>query len=123
MGQVLHMNNQLPTLYIPYPRCGHCDEDVTIEDGDVWCEGCLISWSDVREDVEAIPDSAREGSEVPCGIVAGKQGEPHDDNRGNHYVPGPPQPCILPSGHKATQHLCPYDVEVTKLDVASEETP
>jgi len=108
---VLHMNNRLPVLYIPYPQCGHCGEDVTIDDGVAWCEGCLIQWDRIEEDREAVPDTAKDGSDVPCEIVAGRQDEPHDDKRGYHYVPGPPLPCILPAGHEG-DHLCPYDVHV-----------
>lgn len=111
--RVLTMNDRLPSLYIPWPRCGHCGEDVTIEDGCAYCEKCLIQWDRIEEDAAATPDTGSvEGAEVPCEIVVGKQDPPHDDKRGNHYVPGPPRPCILPSGHEGA-HLCPYDVEVT----------
>lgn len=108
--RLLTMNDQLPGLYIPYPRCGNCLEDVTIEDGCAWCEGCLIQWNRIDEDCPATPDEGREGSDVACRLVAGKQDGPHDDKHGNHYIPGPPKPCILPSGHMG-EHLCPYDVE------------
>lgn len=59
------------------------------------------------------PDSAREGTEVPCEIVSGSQGKPHDDARGDHAAT-----CILPSGHTGP-HLCPYDVTVTRRFEAS----
>ena len=111
----LRMNDQLPSLYIPYPHCGHCGKDVTIEDGYAWCERCLIQWDRIDEECPAMPDGDREGTDVPCEIVAGNQGLPHDDDRGNHYTPGAPKPCILPSGHSG-QHLCPYDVEVTRTE-------
>lgn len=111
-GRVIKMNATLPTLYIPYPQCDHCGEDVTIEDGSAWCEGCLIEWAHIVDGEPAKPDTGREGTDVPCDIVAGKQNDPHDDKRGYHYEPGPPQPCILPSGHES-DHVCPYDVRVT----------
>jgi hypothetical protein len=106
------MNDRLPSLYIPYPQCGHCGEDVEIEDGWASCPRCLIEWDSISEDAQPSPDQNREGTDVACGIVAGRQNPPHDDGRGYHYVPGPPKPCILPSGHEGA-HLCPYDVEVT----------
>lgn len=111
-ARVLTMNASLPGLYIPYPQCSHCGEDVSIEDGVAFCEGCLVQWDRVEEDRIATPDEGRDGTDVTCEIVAGQQDEPHDDKRGNHYVPGPPKPCILPSGHEG-EHLCPYDVVVT----------
>lgn len=111
--QTLHMNDSLPTLYIPYPRCDHCGEDVVIDDGGASCEGCRVSWDRIGEDVVSTPDTyAHNDAATPCAAVEGNQDQPHDDRRGNHYVPGPPQPCILPSGHTG-RHLCPYDVEVT----------
>ncbi len=113
MPDTFRMNDSLPSLYIPYPACGHCGNDVEMDDGYVWCNTCLIEWADVREDAEAKPDSAKDGTDVPCQIVSGSQDAPHDDKTGKHYVPGPPQPCILPSGHEG-QHLCPYDVTVTE---------
>lgn len=112
MSRTLEMGGRLPGLYIPHPQCGHCGQDVTIEDDTAWCDACLIQWDSISEDVPAKPDENREGTEVPCEIVVGKQRAPHDDKRGNHYVPAPPKPCILPSGHQG-EHLCPYDVEVT----------
>lgn len=117
--RVLTMNATLPTLYIPWPKCGHCHEDVTIEDGAAWCEGCRIQWDRIEEDREARPDEEREGTDVPCEIVVGEADPPHDDKRGNHYVPGPPKPCILPSGHEG-DHLCPYDVQVFPTGPTSE---
>ena len=111
--QLLHMNNRMPGLYIPYPACGHCGEDVTIEDGAANCEGCLIQWDSITEDLEATADPNRDGTEVACEAVVGNQDPPHYDKRGYHYVPGPPKPCILPSGHEGS-HLCPYDVVVAK---------
>lgn len=107
------VNGTLPMLYIPHPQCTHCREDVTIEEGAAWCEGCLVKWDDISEDIEAQPDDNREGTEVQCEIVAGLNYDPYDHG-GRHWVPGPPQPCILPSGHEGS-HLCPYDVEVTDL--------
>jgi hypothetical protein len=110
---VFTINDSLPTLYIPYPRCGHCDNDVTIEDGVAFCGGCRVEWSRIEDDALSTPDGCREDTDVPCEIVTGAQGQPHDDKSGNHYIPGPPKPCILPSGHEGA-HLCPYDVEVIK---------
>ncbi|WP_028637744.1 hypothetical protein [Nocardioides sp. URHA0032] len=110
--RTITVNDRLPSLHIPWPQCGHCGEDVTIEDGAAWCDGCLIQWDRIEEDSPGKPDEGREDTDVPCKIVVGRQGEPHADKRGNHYVPGPPRPCILPSGHEG-EHLCPYDVEVS----------
>lgn len=112
--RVLHMGASLPQLVFNYPTCGNCGEDVMIEDGCAWCEGCLVQWNRIEDGEIAVPDEALEGTSVPCGIVVGKQGEPHNDQRGNHYNPGPPQPCILPSGHE-NDHRCPYDVTVTRV--------
>lgn len=112
MSRVMEMGNHMPSLHIPYPQCGHCGEDVQIEDGAAWCDGCLIQWNRIEDGEPAVADGNHEGAEVPCAIVDGKQDSPHDDKRGNHYIPGPPKPCILPSGHGG-HHLCPYDVEVT----------
>lgn len=119
MGQpkTLRIDGHLPTLYIPWPQCGHCFEDVDMDDGYAWCPRCLIQWSDIREELAAIPDEQIEGTEVPCEIVEGTQAQPHDDDRGNHYEPGPPLPCILPSGHEGA-HLCPHDVIVTSRVLA-----
>lgn len=114
--RVITMNASLPSLHIPYPQCGHCGEDVTIDDGVAWCEGCRIQWDRLDDSAVATPDEARDGTEVPCAIVVGKQDPPHDDKRGNHYEPQPPKPCILPSGHEG-DHLCPYDVRITRPTV------
>ena len=110
--QVLHMDNALPTLHIPYPQCGHCGEDVTIEDGVASCEGCRVMFDRIEDGAGSKPDDMLEGTDVACEIVAGKQMPPHDDRRGYHYVPSAPKPCILPSGHES-DHLNPYDVEVS----------
>lgn len=119
--RVFEMNGHMPPLHIPYPQCGHCGEDVSIDDGCAWCDKCLIQWDRIEDGHIAKPDANRVGADVPCQIVVGKQDEPHDDKRGNHYVPGPPKPCILPSGHDGA-HLCPYDVEVTATPPA-QRTP
>lgn len=116
--ETFRIDDTLPALYIPWPRCGHCDNEVEIEDGYATCTTCLIEWDDISESAGSKPDSAREGTEVPCEIVSGSQGKPHDDARGVHYEPGPPLPCILPSGHTGP-HLCPYDVTVTRRFEAS----
>lgn len=112
--RVLHMNTELPSLHIPYPQCSHCGEDVTIDDGVAWCDGCLLAWEDIYDGTVGKPDWNREGTDVPCEIVVGSADKPHDDKRGNHYVPGAPKPCILPSGHGGN-HVNPYDVTVTKI--------
>ncbi|HJR88955.1 MAG TPA: hypothetical protein VJ782_02215 [Aeromicrobium sp.] len=111
-GRVITMNAQLPPLHIPYPQCGHCGEDVDIDDGVAWCQGCRIQWDRIDDGREATPDPNREGTDVPCSIVVGKQDPPHYDKRGYHYEPQPPKPCILPSGHEG-DHICPYDVRFT----------
>lgn len=116
--QVLHMNAELPDLHIPYPQCGHCGEDVTIEDGAPYCENCLVTWDRIEDGRVSEPDiDAFEGADIPCGIVAGKQ-DPPWERPGRRYVPGPPKPCILPSGHEG-DHLTPYDVTVTKIAEAT----
>lgn len=113
LARTFTMNDSLPTLYIPWPRCGHCGKEVEIEDGAAHCEDCRVWWDRISEDMPAAPDRYREGTEVPCLIVSGEQGEPHDSN-GFHYEPGSPKPCILPSGHEGS-HLCPYDVTVAPI--------
>lgn len=113
--QVLHMNGKLPYLVIPYPQCGHCGEDVTIEDSEPYCENCRVTWDRIEDGQISKPDAGTfEGADVPCEIVTGKQ-DPPWTRKGNHYVPGPRKPCILPSGHEG-DHLNPYDVEVTAID-------
>lgn len=111
-SHTLHMGAELPALHLGWPTCGWCGEDVMIEDGVAYCAGCLLQWDHIEDGAVAHPDPDAEGSEVACEIVLGTQDPPHDDDRGNHYVPGPLKPCILPSGHGGN-HLCPYDVEVT----------
>ena len=108
------MNSDLPMLYIAWPQCGHCLEDVHIEDGAAYCEHCRVQWDRVSEDANVSPDENLDGSEVPCGIIAGEQSVKHS-NEGITYTPGPPKPCILPSGHDS-DHLCPYDVEVQEQE-------
>lgn len=112
-ARIVRIGGQLPYLVIPWPQCGHCGEDVLIEDGVAWCEGCLIYWDRIEDGEVAVPDPNRDGTDVPCQIVVGDTSEPHDDKRDYHYEPGPPLPCILPSGHVG-DHVCPYDVEVTR---------
>lgn len=111
------MNNTLPTLYIPYPQCEHCGTEVVIEDGYARCEECLIWWSQISEDSPAQPDGNLDGTDVPCGITT-KQREAYD-HAGKHWEFGPPQPCILPSGHESKEHLCPVTVTVTTTELVS----
>lgn len=110
-------DDTLPSLYIPYPKCGHCGNDVTVEDGYAYCEICLVQWSSISEDVPATPDENQEGAAVPCEIVHDSQREPYDYN-GKRWEFGPPKPCILPSGHEGPG-MCPVDVTTTPLAVAS----
>lgn len=110
--RVLQMDDTLPKLYIPHPKCSHCDKEVTIEDDSAYCESCLVTWERIEDGEAGKPDDGvLEEPEVACEIVVGKQDEPFERN-GRRYVPGPPKPCILPAGHDGS-HLNPHDVEVS----------
>src|SRR5215510_7729332 len=91
------VNGDLPSLVIPWPQCGHCGNDVTINDGIAWREDCRVQFKSIDDDAGSIPDPNLEGTDVPCGVVAGKQGNPHENERAR-FEPHPPEPCILPSG-------------------------
>lgn len=111
--RTLHMNDSLPDLHIPYPQCGHCGQDVEIDDGVAWCSPCGLFWNNIQDGEVAVPDQNVDGTEVPCEAVSeAKADPPHTDARGTLYTPGPWKPCILPSGHEGHHHH-PYDVQVT----------
>ncbi|SDL15029.1 hypothetical protein SAMN05428985_11068 [Nocardioides sp. YR527] len=114
MSEVFTLGDTLPNLYIPYPSCGHCFNDVTIEDGYAYCETCRIQWPDISEDATASPDENVEGTEVPCEIVHDQQKAPYDHD-GKRWEFGPPQPCILPSGHEGPG-LCPVEATITPFE-------
>lgn len=102
------LDGNLPSLVIPYPICGHCRNDVMIEDGVAFCEGCRIQWDDISEDAEASPDESEEGSEVQC-LMNPEPTRREYDHKGKH-VTIDDHPCILPSGHESVC-LRPYDYE------------
>lgn len=108
------MNDTLPRLAHATPYCDHCGNGVQFEDDYAFCDTCRVVWDDTSEGsvAEADPDFY-EGASVPCEIVHGVQREPWDHG-GKRYASGPPQPCILPSGHEGT-HLCPRETTVTAL--------
>lgn len=107
--QTFTSEDEMPTLYIPYPQCSHCGNDVAIEDDHAWCASCLVKWGSICDDAMGEPTSTG----TPCGIVEGSQREPYDYS-GRHWEFGPRQPCILPSGH-TSDHLCPYTITTTVL--------
>lgn len=103
-------DNELPGLYIGYPQCGHCFEDVRIEDGAAYCDRCLLMWSYISEDETAVVHPNHEDEGV-CGKESEQtQREPYDHS-GEHWVLGPQQPCILPAGHE-NKCLHPYEITV-----------
>jgi len=106
--------NELPVLYIPWPKCSHCDEDVEIEGSDrAYCRKCLVEWHTVVDGEQS--DLLHAGTPA-CGVVAGVQREPYDFNK-RHWDFGPRQPCILSVGH-TSGHLCPYSVTVSEEGVS-----
>lgn len=108
------VDDRLPSLVINFPTCGHCGEDVQIEDGGASCEGCRIQWDDIDEYATATPDPNGEGTEVPCEIVLSEHARPEYDFNGKHWSLGPKRPCILPSGHDG-EHLNPHTITTTPL--------
>ena len=106
------LDDELPRLYIAYPKCGHCHNDVTIEGTWAHCETCLVVWHDISEDATAVPDNYVEGSNVPCKIERPERRQEYDHN-GKH-VTLDYQPCILPSGHDG-EHLWPHGYVTTPI--------
>lgn len=109
-------DDELPELYIPYPKCSHCYNDVTIEDGYASCDTCLIEWNQISEDARGKPIDE---TEPRCGEIDGVRREAYD-YKGKRWEFGPPQPCILPLDHRG-KCLCPYEVTVTPLVSGNEE--
>lgn len=109
------MNDTLPVLEIRYPVCGHCGNDVEIDDDVASCWTCRVSWERIEDGAVAKPDDYLDGTEVPCEVVkAAGLAKGHTwTDRGKTFVIGDTHPCILPSGHEG-DHLCPEDVTVTE---------
>lgn len=113
-AHVFTMDGELPQLVITYPECSHCGREVEIEDGAAYCPRCLVAWPRIEDGEIATPDPNDDRSRVACKIGPRKAQEPEYDRDGKHWVRGPYQPCILPSGHEG-DHLHPYTVTVTPL--------
>lgn len=115
-AQTFTVDGDLPNLTIRYPECSHCGEEVSIEDGVAFCVRCRVAWERIEDGTVAKPDPDRDGTEVACEIGPRTAHDRDEyDHNGKHYVRGPKQPCILPSGHEG-DHLHPYAVTVTPLD-------
>lgn len=89
----------MPRLVFESPTCGHCGEEVEIDDGVAFCVRCRVEWRLIEDGAVSHPDPDLEGSDVPCTIVPRRvQGDSFDLEHG---------PCILPSGHEG-EHECPF---------------
>ena len=97
----------LPQLIIPAPQCGHCGNDVGIEEGIAWCENCRVAWGCIEDGEESQPDPDAEGSDVACEIVPRPSAL-----TGGTLIYGE---CILPSGHEG-EHLTPYRRDIAWTD-------
>lgn len=106
-------DDTLPVLYLPSPKCGHCMEDVEIEDGVAWCAGCRVQWESLEDGEGSVPDPNEDGTEVACGHPGPPAGEPYE-RRGKRWIIEQGEPCILPAGH-TTEHIHPKRVHTTPI--------
>lgn len=107
------MDGTLPALAYRPPVCGHCGEEVLIEDSVATCSTCLIEWDSIEDGATGKPDPNVE-SEVSCEILSQYGQRPAYAHGGRCWTFGPFQPCILPAGHGG-EHLNPYEVTCTPL--------
>lgn len=109
------LDDELPGLYIPYPKCGHCYEDIQMDVGVAWCENCRIKRDDISEDATPEFDPDFEGATV-CGDMPIR---PHDEyEHMGQWVTVDYHECILPEGH-SSKHLHPHDYVSTPMEVAA----
>ncbi|WP_030148830.1 hypothetical protein [Mycetocola saprophilus] len=112
---MIRLDGDLPGLVISAPSCGHCRQEVSMEDGIAYCEGCGVYWGTIEEDETSQFDEDRDFVEV-CG-------EPAPESNSYKYkgcaVTVAYYPCILPEGH-SSRHLHPYDYESVPLWPSSE---
>ena len=112
--QMFTIDNRLPTLVHSYPTCSQCGNEVEDYDGEsASCGTCMVGWDDLGSEDAATPNDPEDG---PCGEALEHLPSQPYDRLGRHWVTGPYQPCILPSGHTG-DHLCPYSVTVTETQV------
>ena len=104
------LDDALPTIYIPYPKCSHCYQDVTIEDSWAHCDTCKIEWHEVSEDAE--PHFSEE-EDAACGIERSPLVDEYEHKGDN--VRAEYKPCILPAGHES-MCLWPYDYTTTTIE-------
>lgn len=105
----------LPVLEIPWPKCGHCGQDVQLEDGAAWCYSCLVMWPRYGDGEVSEFDMNQVDSLQMCRKPP-KQRIREYDHAGRH-VTVTYRLCILPRSH-TSPCLHPEDYESEPVDAA-----